>query len=387
MHQNLAQGKDPNIKLLFITNDLGVGGVERLTVDFANHLDKNRFRVSIANLLDGPQSSFHVDQMDPDVQLHRFHFKRFWDFGGWFRLYRYIRQEKFDVVFTQLFMSDLFGRTAAYAARVPVIVYAIQNLIPSWPKKYIVTDRILRYITDVCISPTHTITVFAQEVIGFSADKIRVMPTNSVNLRRFTTPLDKATVRRSINVPEDCRMVITVGRLVEQKGHTVLLKAIPAILEEEPNTFFIFVGAGRLESDLKKEAADLGVSSHVRFLGARKDVPDLMRSADIFAFPSVFEGQGMSLFEAMFSDLAIVASRVGGIPDVIKHEETGLLCEPGNAGELARTLVRILRDDELRKRLATEVRQRYSDRTMDQAAKELGNLFIELLERKIGRSA
>src|SRR3989344_559713 len=180
------------VKVLFITNDLGAGGVERLVVDFANELNGDRFEISIATLLDRSKSYFYLDELNPDIPLQKFRFKRFWDFAAWYRLYRYIRKEKFDVVFTQLFMSDLFGRTAAYAARTPVIVMAIQNLIPSWPMKYILADRILQYITDICISPTKTITEYARDVVKVSPDKIRVVPTNAVDIRRFQTPVDRA---------------------------------------------------------------------------------------------------------------------------------------------------------------------------------------------------
>jgi len=387
MRTNSSENAQRKIQLLFILNELAAGGVQRLVVDFANKLHGDRFSVSVATLLDGPKYSFHRDQLHPDIELKYFHFKKFWDVAAWYRLYRYIRRNEFDVVFTQLFMSDLFGRTAAYLARTPVIVTAIQNLIPSLPKKYIWTDRILARITDACISPTPAISAYAGMVIKFPLWKIRLLPTNAVDERRFKTPFDRGQIRRSIDVSEHGRMIISVGRLIEQKGHTVLLRAIPKVLQQHPDTYVVVAGGGELEPALKKEAGELGITSHVRFLGERKDIPDLLRSADVFVFPSLWEGQGIVLFEAMFSGLPIVASRTGGIPDVIENERTGLLCEPGNADELARALIRILGDESLRERLTTEALRRFSDRTMEESAKKMGDLFIELLEKKIGHTA
>lgn len=387
MHTSSIQNGKRKIKLLFILNELAAGGVQRLVVDFANQLNKDRFIVSIATLFDRPKYSFHQDQLDPGIELKNFHFKKFWDLIAWYRLYHYIRQNKFDVVFTQLFMSDLFGRIAAYVAGTPVIVTAIQNLIPSLPKKYIWTDRLLTYITDACIAPTPTISVYAEEVIGFPLRKIYLLPTNAVDIRRFRTSFDREAVRRSAGVPKEGRVVINVGRLIEQKGHAILLKAIPPVLRHHPDTYFVIAGSGNLETDLTMQAIGLNIASHVRFLGERKDIPDLLRSADVFVFPSLWEGQGIVLFEAMFSDLPIVASRAGGIPDVIENERTGLLCEPGNADALAEALVRVLEDDGLRKKLTSEALRRFSDRTTEASAKKMGDLFIELLEKKTAHAA
>ena len=271
---------------------MAAGGGQRLVVDYANVLDKERFSVSIATLFDRPHYSFHVDQLDPGIELRNFGFKRFWDFRAWYLLCRYMRRGAFDVVFTQLFMSDLFGRTAAYLARTPVIITAIQNLIPDLPKRYILTDRMLA------------------------------------------------------------------------------------------DTYFIIAGSGGLGPALANEAENLGITSRLRFLGERKNIPDLMRSADVFVFPSLWEGQGVVLFEAMFSDLPIVASRTGGIPDVIEHEQTGLLCEPGNPRELADAIVRVLGNDALSKGLVSEARRRFSERTIEHSARKIGDLFIRLLGEK-----
>lgn len=375
------------IKILFIMNELAVGGVQRLVVDYANELNEGRFSVSVATLLDRPRYSFHRDQLDAGVELTNFRFKKFWDFIQWYQLYRYIRRGKFDVVFTQLFMSDLFGRTAAYCARTPVIITAIQNLIPATPKKYIWTDRILARITDACVSPTPAISTYARKTIGFPLEKIRELPTNAVDIRRFTAPFDRALVRRSMQVPEHSRVIVSVGRLIEQKGHTVLLRAIPAVLQAEPDTYLVIAGGGGLEPALREEAKELRIASRVHFLGERKDIPDLLRSADVFVFPSLWEGQGVALFEAMFSNLPIVASRTGGIPDAITHKETGLLCEPGNAEELSLALISVLGDAHLREKLTSEALRRFSDRTIEQSAKKMGDLFIELLDRKSSPTA
>ncbi len=372
-------------KLLLLTNELAPGGVQRLVVNFANELEKKDVDVTVATLRTEQKYSFFKDLLKPSVVYIDFGFRGFWDVPGFFRLYRYIRREKFDVVFTQLFMSDLFGRLAALLARTRLIVTAVQNLIPSLPKKYIWTDWVLSKCTDACLSQTQAISVYARDVIGFPQKKIHEISMNAVDLSKFTTPIDRVKIRREIGIPEGAHFVLTVGRLIEQKGHTYLLRAMPLVLKDKPDTYFAIAGIGGLEASLKQEAKELGIEHRVIFLGARKDVPDLMRSADIFVFPSVWEGQGMVLAEAFFSDLPIVASNVGGIPDVIKHEETGLLAEPRDVEGLARALVRALSDDALMARLAREARVRYGDRTIENSAAALARLFSQLLDHKRSR--
>src|SRR3989344_1994577 len=118
------------IKVLFLINDLGLGGVQRLVADFANGLNKGDFEVWVGTLWAKPESFFYKDKLNPEVNFRNFAFKRFFDLASWWRLYRFIRRNRFDIVFTQLFMADTVGRISAWWARTPVILTEIQNLIP-----------------------------------------------------------------------------------------------------------------------------------------------------------------------------------------------------------------------------------------------------------------
>jgi glycosyltransferase involved in cell wall biosynthesis len=371
------------IKLLFLTNDFSAGGVQRVIADFANNLNGSRFEVEIATLLDCPGYFFTTDSLHSEIPFVNLHFKKFWDLAGWYRLYRYIHIKHFDIVFTQLFMADFHGRIAAYIAGTPLIITEIQNLIPNIPKKYILVDRILRRITDICFSPTAAISDYAHNVIGYPLEKIVEIPTNSVDGKRFDTVVDRTAVRYTLDVPKDARLIVSVGRLTEQKGHTILLKALPLILKQVPNAHIIIVGGGSMNAELIAESKELAIEKNVTFAGVRKDIPAIMKSADVFAFPSLYEGQGVVLFEAMFSHLPIVASNVGGIPDVIKDGDTGLLTKPGDVQELAQALVRMLTDESLRNHVCEEALLRYGDRTLEHSAKKVGNILSRLYHKRV----
>jgi len=371
------------IKVLFLINDLGLGGVERLTINFANSMNRDKFEIFVATLFTRPTSFFSKKDFREDVNLTKFSFKNFWDLPQWFELYRLIRKNKFDVVFTQLFMADTIGRITAFLAGVPVITTAIQNIIPNLQKKYIVVNKLLRYITNACICPTAAITEYAKKVIKFPVRKIVEIPTNCVDETRFINlKIDKNKFKEELGVLPEDRIVVTIGRLISQKGHRVLLDAAPKVLAKEKNVHFLIVGDGRLEQELKKRSEELGISNRVKFLGSRRDTPELLAISDIFVFPSIWEGQGMILFEAFFSRIPIVASNVGGIPDVVKNGETGILAEPGNADDLANKLILALQNPETGRKLALNAFEKYKDRTMANSAKKLGALFINLLKTK-----
>lgn len=368
-------------KVLFVVNDLGVGGVQRLAVDFANTIDKSRFAVTIATLFDrGEKSFFFRDQLKGDVALANFHFKSLLSFGEWLKFYRFLRAEKFDVVFTQMFFADTVGRFSAWLARVPAIIMEEQNIIPDFPKRYILINKLLRFATDLCVSTTPAITEYVMRRHGFRREQIAEIPTNCVDPAKFDLPVDKAAFRRELGLPERAFIATNIGRMTEQKGQEFLIRAAALIAEEHSDIYVLIVGDGELRPQLEGLAQELGLAGRVIFLGSRKDIQRVLMHSDIFVFPSVWEGQGLMLFEAIFARIPIVASQVGGIPDVIRHEETGLLVGVGDHKKLAEAIIRLLRDQDLARRLVARALDTYKDRTIVASAKKLESVFIKALK-------
>ncbi len=375
---------NPNqrLKLLLLTNDLGVGGVQRLVIDFAAMLDHQVFDIHVATLLDTKDGDFYRSELRPETPYRAFKMKSPWQIAQWFKVYRYLKREKFDIVFSQLFVADTIGRIASKLAGVPLIVTEIQNIIPTLPKWYTWIDHQLSKITDVCISTTQAVTDYGVNVVGFPREKIVLVPTNAVDHRRFLNPPDPQKFRHEFGLPSDAKIIVNIGRMVEQKGQIFLIRAMKEVIEREPKAYALVVGSGGLEENLKAEAEKLNLGDHLKFLGTRKDTPHLLMGSDVFAFPSIYEGQGLILFESFFSKIPIVASDTGGIPDVIKHEETGLLSPPGDEHALAKNILRVLNDPTLGKKMAAEAYRRYQDRTLEQSMKKLGQVLIEAFRQK-----
>ena len=164
-------------------------------------------------------------------------------------------------------------------------------------------------------------------------------------------------VREELGVGPDDVLVLAVGSLIPVKGHSVLLEALSRIPRaSERIVVAIAGGGGEEESRLRALATDLGIVSDVHLLGFRDDVSDLLRAADAFAMPSLSEGLPMAMIEAMLAGKAIVASEVGGIPELLPAPDLGLLVEPGDASGLAERLGELVRDRGLRERLGVAAR-------------------------------
>lgn len=128
---------------------------------------------------------------------------------------------------------------------------------------------------------------------------------------------DRQRGRASLGLDDKTRLVLTVATLTDHKGHKYLLQGVPSVLRERPDTIFAFAGDGELRAELAREVQQLQIENHVRFLGFRQDIPDLLHAADLFVLPSHLEGLGSSLIDVMFARRPIVTTTAGGIPDVV----------------------------------------------------------------------
>lgn len=171
-----------------------------------------------------------------------------------------------------------------------------------------------------------------------------------IDLERFATA--KAVLSR------EGPLVGNVARLAEQKGHATLLEAVPLVLARRPEARFVIVGDGELRAALEQQARAAGVEAAVLFTGARDDVPELLKSFDVFAFPSHFEGLCLAVIEAQAAGVPVVATPVGGIRETVIHGETGLLVPPRDPAALAGAILRLVEDGELSGRLVAEARRR-----------------------------
>ncbi len=171
--------------------------------------------------------------------------------------------------------------------------------------------------------------------------------------------------------------VLSVGRLRHQKGHSVLLKALPGVLHQFPNVKLLIAGDGVLRPDLEAEAASLGIARNVKFLGMRRDIPVLLSLADIFIFPSRFEGMPNAVLEAMSHGLPIIATRVQGVDEIVHDDENGLLIPLEDPAALSAAMLRLLGNPSERQRLGRSARQTIeSDYTVERMCRQYERVLL-----------
>lgn len=164
--------------------------------------------------------------------------------------------------------------------------------------------------------------------------------------------------KQELSIPENGRAIVVVARLEPQKGHAVLLHALTLLPQELGSVVALFVGDGSQRDGLKAEAHRIGVADRVRFLGSRRDIPDILSLSDLFVLPSFFEGMPLAVMEAMASGVPVVATDVDGTRELIEDGVTGMLVKPGNSEDLARVVARLLTHREIARRLAQAARRK-----------------------------
>lgn len=200
------------------------------------------------------------------------------------------------------------------------------------------------------------------EYVGLSVESIKVIP-HTIDTDLFTPMVDCRSVVEHYNLSGN-RVVLFVGQIRPRKGPQILLEAIPAILADCPHTKFLFVGSGQQYiQELERDVAQLGVADHVHFVAGipPREIAPYYAACDIFVFPSAMEGLGLAQVEAMLCAKPVVASNVGGIPEVLVDEETGLLVEPLSHRPLAQKVIHLLKNPALAQEMGQKGRQRALD--------------------------
>ena len=209
-----------------------------------------------------------------------------------------------------------------------------------------------------------------------------VNPTQLQPLQDEARHTLRRQIRQELGLPESAQLVITVGRLNAQKGYQDLIPAMPSVLQQHPDLRFIWVGDGDLRPELENQIRSYGVEDRVILLGYRSDVPRLLQAADLFVFPTHFEGgQSFAIAEAMTVGIPIVTSDASGIPEVIQHQIHGLMYPKGDREALAEALHWALEHPQEMAALATAARCRAADFTETSMVKQYGDLWRRLSQR------
>lgn len=270
-----------------------------------------------------------------------------------YRLWKTLKELKPDIVHTHLLHGDLFGIPAARAASVPVVITSRHNDNAFRHRPPIrQMNRTLWQMVDAGVAISQALTRFCVEVEGAPADRMHTI-YYGLDPDRWLVDVKGARVvlRRELGMGKHDLLVGIACRLIEQKGVAYGLRAFDRVAEQFPDTHLVVAGDGPLCDALENQARWMVANERVHFLGWRSDVPFLLAALDILLVPSLWEGFGLVLLEAMAQAIPVIASDVSALPEIVVHAETGLLVPPRDVNALADALALLLDDKALRRHL------------------------------------
>ena len=364
-------------KIMHVLLTLNTGGAENLVLKLMGKIDRSLYIPHICSLTEN--GDLEQDFVNMDVPVFVVKKREGIDYSLPFRLSILFRRQKIDLIHTHNISPYLYGVTGAKLAQVPVIIHTEHsNLFPN-QRKLIIAERFLAKISDIIISDSQKVEQFLIRNQNISQKKITTI-LNGIDIDSFDIVVDKLKKRRELGIEIQDLTVGNVARLVSVKDHNTLFIAFKKVSEVFDNVKLIIAGDGPLRNKLENLRQELGLSEKIILLGNRRDIPELMAIFDVFVLSSISEGLSLTLLEAMAAGRAVVATNVGGNPEVVEDKVTGMLVPPGNSLVLAEAIIELLKDKRKQKEMGElgrkRVEQYFSLNTMVKRYEAIYKIFL-----------
>jgi glycosyltransferase involved in cell wall biosynthesis len=355
--KNGSKMKKANLLILADTLEV-YGGAERHVLDLATHLGKDKYNLFVSSLIPGGNVLKEIAANGAQVEL--FPVKRIYSIFGilkGFEFMRFLRKNKIDILMTIHFGSDVWGTIFGRLAGVPVIISNRRD-IGFWKKmRHIWAYRFInRWVDRIIVncSASKNKVIEDENVIP---GKIKVIH-GAVDVRKFKPSRRKRDIRKDLGISSNKIVIGAVGNFNPIKGHKYLIEAAASIVKKSPKAHFLLVGDGLEKQRLAYSVERLGLQNNVTFLGSRNDIPDILSIMDICVLPSLSEGLSNALIEYMVAGKPIIATQVGGNPELIEGGVSGMLIEAGKADAIEKAIIELINDKEKAKYLAKNARKK-----------------------------
>ncbi len=373
MHRSGGHDR-PRILQLLATG--GNGGAQESYTGLLLRLDRTRYDVRALSLTAGSAVARLrrlgitvdvLDETDDELAIR--------ELAAW------LRRNEIDLVHAHMFRAEVIGIRAAVAAATPVIMATVHSSRVRSDADQAELARLTPQV-DRLIVPSASIE-HKVRCEGRAGAEFSVIP-NGVDLSRFSSPLPFCALRNELGIPRSAFLMGVVARLEPEKGHRFLVAAMPAIIDAVPEAWLMLVGEGSERESLAARVAALPSPARERVIltGRREDISAVTADLAVAVLPSLREAQGISILEAMARGVPVVASAVGGIPEVITDGVDGLLVPPASPPSLADALVRLARSPELRATLGAAGRRTVAERfSIDAMVRRVESVYEEELAR------
>lgn len=328
-------------RVLFVIFGLGMGGAERVTFELANGLDRDEFEPHVLSLAPPEALSAQFEAAGIRVQhlkMRKLHQAPLTLLAA----IRTARKLRPDIVQGVLAYGDLTARVIGVCLPSARVVSAVHS-VGVGGRHFLLSMRYTDALTDAVTAVSQAVADAHFAARSISPKKTTVIP-NGISLERFTPPpaAELAALRERFGIAPGARVLLSVGRLAPVKNQASLLRVFARLTQQVSDLCLLLAGGGKLEPELRQQAEELGIARQVIFAGQVDPVAPLFHLADVFVLASKWEGLPMVLLEAMASGALVVSTAVGGIPEVLKNEENGLLAPPLDEPALERALLAAL---------------------------------------------
>jgi lipopolysaccharide/colanic/teichoic acid biosynthesis glycosyltransferase len=388
--------REGKVKIVRVIARLNIGGPAIHVINLTAGIDPSRFESVLVTGTENPGEGSFLDLaisrgvrpvIVPEIVGEAtFKLRDVW---ALITLYRLMRREKAQIVHTHTAKAGFLGRLAARLAGVPVVIHTYHGHVlrgyygPFTTSLLRRMERALARITDRIIAVSEQV---KRDLVAYGIardDQITVIPLGFDLAPFLDGAAHRGAFRRELGLDDDLRLVGIVGRLFPIKNHRLFLDAAAQVASEDGAARFVIVGDGVLRREMEEHARRLGMADRVIFTGWRHDLPRIYPDLDVLVVSSKNEGTPVSAIEAMASGCPVVATRVGGLPDMVEDGETGYLVPSGDATALANGILRLLRDRARAHRIGATARTWIRDRfRVKRLVADVEALYTELLAQK-----
>jgi glycosyltransferase involved in cell wall biosynthesis len=295
------------------------------------------------------------------------------------KLAKILYKNKIDILHTHCPSPDFYGKASAFLIHLNLVFSTIHDT-----KGYSMwRERIMKNITTKYIAISEEVKEYALKTLRISSRKVKII-YNGIDAENFTNCLVKKEDKLGeLGINNYGKIVTTVGRVNQQKGHIYFIEAADLVLKKFPETHFLIVGNTQDDKDLYqkliKAIRNKNLESKIIFTGIRQDIPEILAISDVFVLPSISEGFALVAIEAMSAGVPIVGTNVGIIPEVIINYENGIIVPAKNVGALANGIIYILSDEDRAKKMGLKGNEIAKKFTIEKTVSEYEKLYLSYL--------
>lgn len=368
----MKKNKKKKINVAHILPSLGLGGGEKLVLDLCKFLNTEIFDVKVISLFP-PQSTIYEQIAGTEgIEIIYLNKKKGIDFKIIFSLAKVLRKEKIDIVHTHLYVMP-YVLIASVIAGVKIRIHTVHNVAVKeldWFRRKIMSIA-YRYFNATPVAISDYIQDTIEKEYKISKEKIPCI-YNGIDTKSFVHQ----------KVVESNRIkFINVARLTRQKNQRLLLDAFYLALQKRTDLLLEFVGDGELRNVLQDQAQELGIANHVVFRGIQKNIKEILNQSDVFILTSDWEGLPLSVLEAMACGLPVISTDAGGVRDIVKNNENGLIIEIGDVKGVANAIGKLATDKELRKEMGENSLRMAGQYDVRKMTREYETLYLSKLYR------